>query len=94
MITIRLEPCCKNCHFSSLYLDEEKLYKDGDIYDVDITVFCLTERICKFRKDSSEPIKPMKWGDDEYQGPKRLIVNGHIPEQHVKTRPIVYLTSR
>ena len=43
---------------------KKKLYKDGDIYDVDITVFCLTERICKFRKDSSEPIKPMKWDDE------------------------------
>lgn len=64
MITIRLEPCCKDCHFSSLYVDEEKLYKDGDIYDVNITVFCLTERICKFRKDSSEPIKPMKLDDE------------------------------
>lgn len=73
MITIRLEPCCKNCHFSSLDMDVEKLYEGGDIYDVDITVFCLNERICKFRKNSSEPIKPMKWGDDEYQGPKRLV---------------------
>lgn len=39
MITIRLEPCCKNCHFSSLDMDAEKLYECGDIYDVDITVF-------------------------------------------------------
>ena len=74
MITIRLEPCCKNCHFSGLDLDVNKIYEGaGDIYDVSITVFCLNERICKFRKDSSKPIEPMKWGDDEHQGPTGLV---------------------
>ena len=58
MITIPLEPYCKDCHFSSLYLDEKKLYKYRHYS------FCLTERICKFRKDSSEPIKPMKLDDE------------------------------
>ena len=32
MITIRLEPCCKNCHFSGLDLDVEKLYTGGENY--------------------------------------------------------------
>lgn len=73
MITIRLEPCCKNCSFPRLNMDVENIYQGGDIYDVDTEIFCSNERICKFRKDSSESIKPMKWGDDEHQGPKRLV---------------------
>ena len=73
MISIRLEPCCRKCHFPNIYVDTNDLYTGEGLYDVDTVIRCSNERICKFREESSGPIEPMKWGDDEYQGPKRLV---------------------
>lgn len=73
MITIRLEPCCKDCAFSRITIDENDLYADMGFYDKRVVIACENELVCKFRKDSSGPIEPMEWGDDEYQGPKRLV---------------------
>lgn len=73
MITIRLEPCCKDCAFSNIDIDEHDLYADVGFYNKHVVIACKNELICKFRKESSGPIEPMKWGDDEHQGPKRLV---------------------
>lgn len=74
MITIRLEPCCKDCGFSKIVTDERNTYDFEGIYDTHVTISCENERICRFRKDQlGRPIKPMEWGDDEHQGPKRLV---------------------
>lgn len=82
MITIRLEPCCKNCGFSNIDIDETDLYSDEGFYNKQVLITCKNEQICRFREDPLgrpikpiKPIKPMKWGwgNDEHQGPKRLV---------------------
>lgn len=65
MITIRLEPCCKNCELSNIDIYETELYVDEGFCSKQVIVSCKNELICKFRKDSSGFIEPMKWGDDE-----------------------------
>lgn len=73
MIAIHLEPCCKNCHYSDIAVDRENLYSFNDIYDVAVVISCRNEHVCRFRKDASKHIKPMKWGDDEHQGSEGLV---------------------